>query len=126
MFALDGGDVYISRGDDASFDIVFTGLDNQSDPNVVYYRVNEIPADGTKIRFSVKADTGRLKSVIQKDLEVRNGFVTIPLDSIDTHGLPFGDYAWDVRLFHDTSNGHDLNTPLLPHGFHVIGVVGNE
>lgn len=127
MFAVDGGDVYISRGDDASFDIVFTSDADtvEDDSGTVYYRVNELPEDGTKIRFSVKADTGRLKCLITKDLEIFNNFVTIPLESKDTNGLPFGDYVWDIRLFYPNVDDLDKNTPLLPHSFHVIGVVGN-
>lgn len=125
MFAVDGAEVYISRGDDASFDIIFTGERQDGEGNEVYFLVNDIPEDGTPIRFSVKADTGRLKPVIEKDLVVRRGFVTIPLNSKDTSCLPAGDYTWDIRLFFKDIDYYDVNTLLLPHGFHVIGVVGN-
>lgn len=125
MLALDEAEVYIPRGDDASFDIIFSGIKEEDDGRSVYFLVNEIPEDGTPVRFSVKADLGRLKPVIQKDLVIRRGYVTIPLESKDTNCLPFGDYYWDIRLFFKDAGAYDVNTLLLPHGFHVIGVAGN-
>ena len=125
MFAVDGADIYISRGDDASFDVVFTGEDVDPDGNTVYYRVNEIPEDGTPVLFSIKADTERPRCLVEKELKVYNGFVTIPLESKDTNYLPFGEYTWDIRLFYHDIDYFDINTPILPHSLHILGVVGN-
>ena len=128
MFYLDGGNIYIHRGDSASFDIVF-GDSQSSNPNQItasdVYGINWIPEDGTPIRFSVKCDIGRLRPVIQKDYVVMNGFVTIDLNSVDTRGLPFGEYQWDIRLSFTDADTIDWNTPFNPFSFYVCEVVGN-
>ena len=128
MFYIDGGDVYIHRGDTASFDIVF-GDSQGSSPNQIsakeVYGINWIPEDGTPIRFSVKCDTGRLRPVIQKDYNIFNGFVTIDLLSADTGVLPFGEYKWDVRLSFTDADMIDWNTPFNAFSFIVCEVVGN-
>lgn len=128
MFYIDGGDVYIHRGDTASFDIVF-GDSQGSSPNQIsakeVYGINWIPEDGTPIRFSVKCDTGRLRPVIQKDYNIFNGFVTIDLVSADTGVLPFGEYKWDVRLSFTDADMIDWNTPFNAFSFIVCEVVGN-
>lgn len=128
MFYIDGGDVYIHRGDTASFDIVF-GDSQGSSPNQIsakeVYGINWIPEDGTPIRFSVKCDTGRLRPVIQKDYNIFNGFVTIDLVSADTNVLPFGEYKWDVRLSFTDADMIDWNTPFNAFSFIVCEVVGN-
>ena len=128
MFYLDGGNVYIHRGDTASFDIVFGDGQGESENQILardIYGINWIPEDGTPIRFSVKCDTGRIRPVIQKDYVIMNGFVTIDLNSVDTRGLPFGEYQWDARLSFLDANGRDWNTPFNPFSFFVCEVVGN-
>lgn len=128
MFYLDGGDIYIHRGDSASFDIVF-GDSQSTNPNQItardVYGINWIPEDGTPIRFSVKKDINKLRPVIQKDYTVQNGFVTIDLTPPDTRYLPFGEYPWDIRLSFTDADTIDWNTPFNPFSFYVCEVVGN-
>ena len=128
MLYLDGGSVYIHRGDTASFDIVFGDADNlQANQLSVrnVYGINWIPEDGTPIRFTVKKDVNRMRYIMQKDYVVMNGFVTIDLESSDTKYLPFGEYVWDVRLSFTDADTIDWNTPFDPFPFFVTEVVGN-
>ena len=129
MFYLDGGDIYIHRGDSASFDIVFGEVDelgvNQLSARDVY-GINWVPENGTSIRFSVKVDTERYRCVIQKDYVVWNGFVCIDLLPIDTMYLPFGEYQWDIALSFPDADIVDWNTPVNPFPFYVTEVVSNH
>lgn len=128
MFYLDGGDIYIHRGDTASFDIVFGDSQSANEYQISardVYGINWIPEDGTHIRFSVKCDTGKPRPVIQKDYVITNGFVSIDLFSKDTKGLTFGEYKWDVRLSFNDADVIDWNTPFNPFSFFVCEVVGN-
>lgn len=128
MLYLDGGSVYIHRGDTASFDIVFGDADNLQ-PNQIsvrgVYGIDWIPEDGTPIRFTVKQDVNKFRYIMQKDYKVMNGFVTIDLESSDTKYLPFGEYVWDVRLSFTDADTIDWNTPFDPFPFFVTEVVGN-
>ena len=125
MFEVQGATVLISRGESASFDIVFGHqLEDTGNPTV-QLPWEEIPENGTKIRFSVKVDSERPRPAIQKDMVVWNGFVTVPLESRDTKYLPFGEYTWDIRLFFENVDGDDPNTPVVPHPFYVTEAVGN-
>ena len=128
MFYLDGGNIYIHRGDSASFDIVFGKSQSTSEYQITaqdVYGVNWIPEDGTHVRFSVKCDVDRLRPVIQKDLVVTNGFVSIGLFPKDTSGLPFGEYKWDIRIGFEDSDTMDWNTPVNPMSLYICEVVGN-
>lgn len=128
MFYLEGGDLYIHRGDSASFDIVFGEVD-VLEPNQIsaqqVYGIDWIPEDGTRIRFTVKCDVDRPRPIIQKDYVVWNGFVCIDLESRDTRFMPFGEYVWDVRLSFDDADTVDWNTPFDPFPFYVTEVSGN-
>lgn len=130
MFYIQGGDIYIHRGDSASFDIVF-GESSESDAEYQIlakdvYGINWIPENGTHIRFSIKCDVGREKALIQKDYVVWNGFVCIDLETKDTRSLPFGEYVWDVCLSFPDADIEDWNTPFNPFTFTVCDVVGNK
>lgn len=125
MFEVQGAKVLIQRGDAASFDIVFGEVTEYTGNPVILYPSESIPENGTKIRFSVKKDLDRPRSVIEKDMVVWNGFVTVPLESKDTKYLPFGEYYWDIRLFFDNVDEPDPNTPIIPYPFYVTEVVGN-
>lgn len=126
MIYVDGASVYLPRGETASFDIVFGNIlpDDVSNP-AVWFQNDEIPENGTKIRFSIKVNNDKLRPVLCKDMVVWNGFVTIPFETRDTRWLPFGEYSWDVRLFYDNVDEDDVNTPIAPHPFYITEVVGN-
>ena len=129
MFLLDGGNIYIHRGDSANFDIVFGEVDelgaNQLSAKSIY-GIDWVPENGTNIRFSVKVDVNKYRCVIQKDYVVWNGFVNIDLMPRDTSRLPFGEYEWDVRLSFPDADYTDWNTPFNPFSFYVTEVVGNN
>ena len=133
MFLLDGATIYIHRGDSASFDIVFREPDaNQeqvNSTNQILARdlgIDFIPEDGTHVRFSVKVDVNKRRCIIQKDYVVNNGFVCIDLESIDTRGIPFGEYQWDIRFWFENGDTIDWNTPFNSYSFFVTEVVGND
>ena len=130
MLYLDGGNIYIHRGDSATFDIVFGEVDkSELGPNQLsvadVYGINWIPENGTKIRFSVKVSTDKYRCLIQKDYVVWNGFVCIDLMPRDTRPLPSDEYVWDIRLHFDDADFEDWNTPFNPFSFFVTEVVGN-
>ena len=128
MFLLDGGNIYIHRGDSASFDIVFGEVDKTNDNQILAkdLGVTMIPEDGTHVRFSVKVDVNKIRSVIQKEYVVNNGFVTIDLTSSDTSYLPFGEYQWDIRFWFTHGDIIDWNTPFNSFPFYITKVVGND
>ena len=128
MFLLDGGNIYIHRGDSASFDIVFGEVDKTNDNQILAkdLGVTMIPEDGTNVRFSVKVDVNKIRSVIQKEYVVNNGFVTIDLTSSDTSYLPFGEYQWDIRFWFTNGDIIDWNTPFNSFPFYITEVVGND
>lgn len=128
MFLLDGGNIYIHRGDSASFDIVFGEVDKTNDNQILAkdLGVTMIPEDGTHVRFSVKVDVNKIRSVIQKEYVVNNGFVTIDLTSSDTSYLPFGEYQWDIRFWFTNGDIIDWNTPFNSFPFYITEVVGND
>lgn len=130
MFCVNGGEIYIHRGDSASFDIVFGEVDpNELGENQIsvseIYGINWIPEDGTKIQFTVKVNTEKYRCLIQKDYVVWNGFVCIDLLPKDTRCLPSDEYVWDIRLSFDDADMTDWNTPFNPFPFYVTEVVGN-
>ena len=130
MLYIDGGSIYIHRGDSASFDIVFGEVDpNELGSNQIaaseIYGINWIPENGTKIRFAVKVDVDRYRNLIEKDYVVWNGFVCIDLLPRDTHCLKFGEYQWGIRLFFDNADMVEENTPFNPFPFYVTEVVAN-
>ena len=130
MFYIDGGDIYIHRGDSASFDLVFGEVDqNELGENQIsvaeIYGINWIPENGTHIRFSVKVNTEKYRCVIQKDYQVWNGFCCFDLTPKDTLYLPSQEYKWDVRLFFDNADMIEENTPFNPFPFYVTEVVSN-
>ena len=129
MFLVDGGNIYIHRGDSATFDIVFGEVDelgvNQLSVKDVY-GIDWIPENGTSIRFSVKVNSEKYRCVIQKDYVVWNGFVCIDLLPKDTQYLPFGEYEWDIRLSFTDVDITEWNTPFNPFSFYVTEVIGNN
>ena len=128
MFYLDGGNIYIHRGDSATFDIVFGDVEGTDENEISakdVYGIDWVPEDGTTIRFSVKCDTGRPKPVIQKDYVVWDGYVCVDLMPNDTDCLPPGEYVWDIRLSFPDADFLDWNTPFNPFNFFVCEVVSN-
>ena len=126
MIYINGADIYIPRGESASFDIVWGDtLPQEASDNVLWLKSDTTPEDGTPIRFSVKTDVDKLFPIIEKDYVVNNGFVTIPIESKDTNWLPFGAYVWDVRFMFPDAGEFDINTPIAKHLFYITEVVGN-
>lgn len=130
LLYIDGGDIYIHRGDSATFDIIFGDPEGiEPDENQIriadLYGSDFVPEDGTSIRFSVKVDTDKYRYLIQKDYVVWNGFVCIDLLPSDTRCLPSAEYKWDVRLSFENAGIIEWNTPLNPFSFFVTEVVSN-
>ena len=128
MFYLDGGNIYIHRGNTASFELVFGNVapeelaDNQISVAELY-GIDLTPEDGTRARFSVKVSTDKYRSIIQKDCKVMNGVCSVDISPNDTKYLPFQTYKWDVRLFIDNDEYVDELTPFTPCQFHLLETV---
>ena len=103
--------ISLTRGDTGALEVNI--FDENGDPkdfqigDIVYMTVKEKPVD-TAIIF-------------QKVLtEFDGNSVLIPIDPVDTEGLPFGTYAYDVQW--SRSNG-DVHTIVRPSNFIVASEV---
>lgn len=107
MVIINGKEITISSGDNATLTITLTG---------------EVPADGTTALFTVRKSVDLTEApVIEKELTVSSGQVVVDLTSAETE-IPWFDYVWDLRLIYE--NG-DVYTPFAPEIFRVCEVVGN-
>jgi len=107
MFILEGTKIEITKGDWGVFTITFTG--------------DDVPADGTTIRVSLKKNPAMEDAIWEKDLLASDGAVTVVMRTEDTNIAP-GGYYWDVRIFY--GDGY-VCTPIEPSQFVVRKVVGN-
>lgn len=110
MIKISGTTIEISRGDCQPFTITLTG--------------ENVPEDGERVLFSVKKDSNNSDSLIEKDLIVQGGQISIQILNADTKGLPFGDYEWDIR-FPDMFGQSEPFTPMKPGKFRIGKVIGN-
>ena len=97
----------ISKGDSASFTVTFTG---------------RIPENGATVLFTVKNKSDN-SIMIQKHVHVQDGSVDIDLCSADTNKLSENiDYVWDIRIIYSEN---EVETPMIPSAFVVLGVAGD-
>ena len=106
MFAVDGKNVTISKGDTGTLTITLT---------------RDVPADGTTALVTLRKNINMVDAVWEKRIPVENGVVIIPLTSEDTN-IPWFDYWWDIRLLYENGDIYTLFEPAL---FKVCGVVGD-
>ena len=108
MLKADGLKLSISRGDTGSITVTFTG--------------DDIPPDGTIVRFCLQKTLDSEEILWEKDLTVLSGQTTIPFSSADTD-YPRGLYCWCLRLIY--ANG-DIYTPMdKPREFNILPANGS-
>ena len=110
MIKISGTTIEITRGDCQPFTITLTG--------------DDVPENGEPVLFSVKKDSNNSDSLIEKNLELQNGQVSIQIYNADTKELPFGDYEWDIR-FPNMYGQSEPFTPMKPGKFRIAKVIGN-
>ena len=98
--------IAVSRGDSAYIIIDITG---------------DVPDDGTEALFTVKKGLDGKASFIKR-LTVQGGSIEVNISSVDTNKLAPGKYYWDLRIIYSEN---DVNSPIPPCPFVVMGVVGD-
>lgn len=102
MLKVEYGDIFLTRGDSASFSVCVT------QPDGAEYRLEP----GDAMVFTVKRSTDDARHVIQKDGPL------FSIDPEDTNGLDYGEYQYDVQL--TRARGNRVSTVLGPHRFCVM------
>lgn len=105
MLVVDDLDISISRGDNGVLHISMTG---------------DVPENGTTILFSVKKHISDTTPVLEKRISISNAQVIVELTCQDTD-IAIGDYWWDLRIIYA---GIMVHTPIKPHRFRILEVVG--
>lgn len=103
MLVIHKTEIHIPKGEADSFDIVYKA---------------EPPEDGTVVLFSVKKRTSDEEALIEKQMTVAEGEITVSLSSEDTSMEP-GEYWWDLME-------EDGYRPLPPSLFVIEKTVGNR
>jgi hypothetical protein len=119
MFTVDANNgIRITRGDTAALEITFEG---------------DVPGAEDRVIAMIKKGPKKNEALWEKELtlydsgERQEGQTAVPfstylmeLESEDTQALPFGSYAWDLRILY--SDGQ-ITTPFAPAAFEVLEVV---
>lgn len=90
MIVISGLTIKIHKGNAAGFQLQLTG--------------DELPEDGTIIRFRVRKNESYKASVIEKLVAIQNGIVDIDLYPSDTDNLYPGDYHWNLTILYDNGD----------------------
>lgn len=64
----------------------------------------ELPDDGTVIRFRVRKNQNYNTPAIEKLIPIQNGIVDIDLYPSDTDNLAPGDYHWNLAILYDNGD----------------------
>lgn len=86
MITISGLTIKIHRGNAAGFQLQLTGED--------------LPEDGTNIRFRVRKNETYKTPVIEKLVPLQRGIVDIDLYPEDTIGLIPGNYHWNLAVMY--------------------------
>lgn len=106
------GDIALSRGDAMTLQVTFEPADDET----------ELPEDGTACVLTVKASAEDQEALLEKRAVIEAGSCCFRIDSADTAGMDFGQYAYDVRVLYETG---DVYTPIYRHLFKILEVIGN-
>lgn len=87
MIIISGFTIKIHKGNAAGFQLQLTG--------------EELPEDGTIIRFRVRKNDTYKIPVIEKLIPIQNGIVDIDLYSDDTKDIVPGDYHWNLTILYE-------------------------
>lgn len=103
MFRVENNAIFLTRGDSATLELSVT----KSDSTV--YTI----ADGDSVTLSVKRSVKDSEALIVKKITQGN---TITFNPVDTAGMDFGEYRYDVQL--NTKTGK-VYTVVGPDSFFV-------
>lgn len=85
-YSVSGTTITLTRGDTFKAQISIT--DRNGNPYV--------PKDGDKVRFAMKATYSDPEPLVNIDIPIDTLILVIQPE--DTHGLPFGNYVYDIQL----------------------------
>ena len=86
MITISGLTIKIHKGNAAGFQLQLTGED--------------LPEDGTIIRFRVRKNESYKTPVIEKLVPIQNGIVNVDIYKEDTENLNPGDYHWNLAIMY--------------------------
>lgn len=104
MIVISGLTIKIHKGNAAGFQLRLTG--------------EELPEDGTNIRFRVRKNENYQNPAIEKLIPIQSGVVDIDLYPEDTADLNPGDYHWNLAVMYE--DGSDPYTLLEPAPLFVV------
>ena len=87
MIVISGFTIKIHKGNAAGFQLKLKG--------------EELPADGTIIRFRVRKNEHYQYPAIEKLIPIQDGTVDIDIFPEDTNNLNPGDYHWNLAILYD-------------------------
>ena len=85
-YSVSGTTITLTRGDTFKAQISIT--DRNGNPYV--------PKDGDKVRFAMKTTYSDPEPLVNIDIPIDTLILVIKPE--DTHGLPFGNYVYDIQL----------------------------
>jgi hypothetical protein len=105
LFLLGGGIVIVINGltikvhknNTAGFSLHLTG--------------DELPEDGTLVRFRVKKSPEYNIPIIEKIIPIENNIIDIDIDKSDTANMDPGKYIWNVAILYDDVSPWTLLEP---------------
>ena len=119
MFAVDGLNITITRGDTGTLEIVFRGdvpLSTNRDTVIAALKKSASRKDATWEKTLVETETGEDDGGAYSKYELE-------LESNDTESLSFGTYCWDFRIIYGDGQ---ITTPFRkPASFVVAEVATN-
>lgn len=107
MFAFDGNDITLTRGDSFSLGIELKG---------------RTFADGCEGLFTIKNTARSTEPLIEKRVPIEDNGAVIVLDPEDTKDLNFKTYYWDFRIIDLDGN---VSTPMDVAAFTIAEVIGD-
>lgn len=111
MYAIDGKNIELTRGDSFSFTMKFTG--------------RTLPAGCTAL-FTVKKKVKDETPVIEKTVTVEENKASVFLNPEDTAELSAGTYFWDMRvMIPGAGDSKEVRTPMEYASFQLLEVIGD-
>ena len=87
MIIISGFTIKIHKGNAAGFQLKLTG--------------EEVPVNGTIIRFRVRKSENWKNPVIEKLIPIENGTINVDILPEDTNLLSPGDYHWNLAILYE-------------------------
>ena len=87
MIAITGFIIKLHKGNSAGFQLKLKGED--------------LPVDGTIMRFRVRKNENYINPVIEKLIAIEDGSVDVDIYPEDTENLTPGNYYWNLAILYD-------------------------